>query len=241
MDRTDSQLRGDLNRHGYVLLDGIMESGKLTSVAARLATALENSQDSSVLRSRGHMYGSRNLLATFPDASNLLKSPALLNFVTSVLGPDAGLVRALYFDKPPGRNWSPPWHKDRTIAVMRNDLPSKRFCKPTIKAGIAHVEAPDSVLTEMLTLRLHVDPMTAENGPVSIIPGSHNSIHQSTGPPVQLLANVGDVLAMRPLLSHSSSLSSSKKKLHRRVIHFELTPRAELPDGYQWHTFIRIT
>ncbi len=240
MELTPTQLQADLDRHGFAMLGEFVDADELTALAQNLESKLENSRDSSVLRSRGKMYGSRNLLATFPDAANLLKSPALLELITSVIGPDAGLVRALYFDKPPGRTWSLPWHKDRTIAVARNDRPSKQFRNPTVKAGIPHVEAPESVLTEMLTLRIHVDPMTTENGPLSVIPGSHRSNHKATNAPVQLRANAGDILAMRPLLSHSSSMSSPNTNSHRRVIHFELSPHAELPDGYKWHTFTQL-
>ena len=240
MATTPAQLQADLHRHGYAMLDELIDADELISLAQKLETNLENSQDSSVLRSRGKMYGSRNLLATFPDIANLLQSPALLKLVASILGPSAGLVRALYFDKTPGRTWSLPWHRDRTIAVKRNDFPSHQFHNPTVKAGIPHVEAPDSVLTRMLTLRFHVDPMIAENGPLSVIPGSHRTNQETTNAPVQLLANSGDILAMRPLLSHSSSLSSSKTDSHRRIIHFELSPQPELPGGYEWHTFSRL-
>ena len=232
--------RGDLERFGYVLLDEIFDIHELNSLAERLAATLRTNHEASVLRSRGQTYGSRNLLAMFPDVSTLLISRPLLEFVTGVLGCNAGLVRALYFDKPPGRTWSLPWHKDRTIAVKRNDIPSSRFRKPTLKTGISHVEAPDSLLAEMLTLRIHLDEMTEENGPLSVIPASHDPNVLSKQQPVQVRANVGDVLAMRPLLSHSSSSSRPETTLHRRVIHLELASHRELPDGYEWHTYIPI-
>ena len=61
------------------------------------------------------------------------------------------------------------------IAVQHNDLPSSLFKKPTIKAGVPHVEAPESVLECMLTARIHLDETTDENGPLLVIPGSHQS------------------------------------------------------------------
>jgi ectoine hydroxylase-related dioxygenase (phytanoyl-CoA dioxygenase family) len=146
-------------------------------------------------------------------------------------------VRALFFDKPPDCCWSLPWHKDRTIAVKNNDKPTSHFRRPTIKAGIPHVEAPESLLVRMLTLRVHLDAMAAENGPLSVIPGSHLVDQDTAVPPVELHADAGDVLAMRPLLSHSSSLPRDGTIMHRRVIHLELAPCAELPDEYEWHSF----
>src|SRR5699024_10016906 len=97
----------------------------------------------------------------------------LASALTAILGPNFGLVRVLFFDKPPERTWSLPWHKDLTIAVRRNDLPSKRFTKPTVKAGIPHVEAPLEILDRMLTARVHLDPATADNGALKVAPGSH--------------------------------------------------------------------
>ena len=158
-------------------------------------------------------------------------------FVAAVLGSNAGMVRALYFDKPPDRSWSLPWHRDRTIAVKRNDVLTDRFRKPTFKAGIPHVEAHESLLANMLTIRVHLDAMTAENGPLSVIPGSHFVEQKTARQPIELSADAGDVLAMRPLVSHSSSVSRDGTTMHRRVIHLELASHAELPDGYEWYSY----
>jgi hypothetical protein len=85
-----------------------------------------------------------------------------------VLGKSGGLVRALYFDKPPDRTWSLPWHKDRTIAVEDNSLQSDYFSRPTNKDGVPHVVAFDEVLQRMLTLRIHLDDVDDDNGPLRV-------------------------------------------------------------------------
>ncbi len=234
-----SKLQTDLNENGYALLEDVFDGPELELLIEGLTTALQAQSESS-LQSRGQTYGSRNLLDVFPSVASLLREPSILEFIVATLGEKAGLVRVLYFDKPPGRSWSLPWHKDRTIAVQRNDLPSKVFRKPTQKAGVAHVEAPDALLQQMLTLRVHLDPMTAENGPLSVIPGSHLASDQAEPSPVELITTAGSVLAMRPLLSHSSRMPIAETSLHRRVIHFELSNSRELPDGYRWHRFARI-
>ena len=84
-------------------------------------------------------------------------------------------MRILFFDKPPRQTWALPWHKDLTVSVRDNRLPSRHFNKPTRKAGVPHVEAPLSVLESMLTARLHLDDATAENGPLKVVPGSHRT------------------------------------------------------------------
>ena len=225
-----------LRNLGYTLLPRVFDAEQMRSLGSQLAAALQTDQ-LPVLRSRGQTYGSRDLIRLLPEVCESPSHPVLSEFIAAVLGPDAGLVRALFFDKPPDRSWSLPWHRDRTIAVQNNETTSSEFRKPTNKAGIPHVEAPQWLLADMLTLRVHLDAMTAENGPLSVIPGSHIVDAAVEIPPVELHTEIGDVLAMRPLLSHSSSLPRVGTNMHRRVIHLELAARAELPDGYQWHTF----
>lgn len=229
--------REQLDCLGYAILARVLPIGEVDELADELYTRLERSKDPSVLRSRGRVYGSRNLMETLPELDELLQNSLLRELALSVLGRGAGLVRALYFDKPPDRSWSLPWHKDRTIAVEKHRTESSAFRNPTIKAGIPHVEAPDSLLTRMLTFRLHLDAMTEYNGPLCVIPGSHRPATDEAFPAVQLRAERGDVLAMRPLLSHSSIKSAEGVSSHRRVIHLELAPSDELPLGYRWHNF----
>jgi hypothetical protein len=233
-----------LTRFGYALLHPVFNADEMELLAARLATALQ-AEKPSVLRSRGTTYGSRDLVALIPKVRELPRQPVLRALLHEVLGPRAGLVRALFFDKPPERSWSLPWHKDRTLAVKDNQKPSSIFSRPTVKAGIPHVEAPEDFLAGMLTLRIHLDAMTSENGPLSVIPGSHRTVNLDAGDleadggaePVEIHAAAGDVLAMRPLLSHSSSMPHEGNTHHRRIIHLEFAPSADLPDGYAWNSF----
>lgn len=240
MSDVSSQSFDHFAQYGYVMLPGVFSVPEIDSLAQRLSSALEMRQDVSILQSRGQIYGSRNLLERFPEIASLMRQPSLNAFSTAVLGPDAGIVRALFFDKPPDRSWSLPWHKDRTIAVKRNNLPTELFHKPTVKAGVPHVEAPPSVLEKMLTIRIHLDAMTQTNGPLDVVPGSHLGEGEEHHDPLELHAELGDVLAMRPLLTHSSTVSTPGTSSHRRVIHVEAAASAELPDGYEWHSFVAL-
>lgn len=161
--------------------------------------------------------------------------------VQTVLGDGSGLVRVLYFDKPPERTWALPWHKDLAIAVKEHPRTLEHCSRPTVKAGVPHVVASDDVLQRMLTLRLHLDQVTDENGPLQVIAGSHQST-TSEGIGVDkaatIYAAIGDVLAMRPLISHCSGVSKAGTQRHRRILHFEFASGHELPDGLQWHDFV---
>jgi hypothetical protein len=192
-----------LDVDGFVLLRGIIGAGECHAIAAQIGKALSACDDeaSSLRRAGGAIYGARNLLDLFPPTVEVWRRPRLVELLKGVLGPQFGLVRGLFFDKPPAGSWSLPWHRDLTIAVRDNSLPSNLFSNPTRKAGVPHVEAPDEVLRQMLTLRIHLDDATPENGPLTVVPGSHLA-HDAPAnrPPVVIYAAAGDELTMRPLI-----------------------------------------
>jgi hypothetical protein len=227
---------------GYLVLRDVFEEQECQRWATEVGLALARCGDeaTALRKANGAIYGARNLLNVFPAATSLWRKPRLSELLRELLGDQFGLVRGLFFDKPPDSNWSLPWHQDLTIAVQDNALPSERFRNPTLKAGVPHVEAPDDLLGQMLTLRIHLDEVTEENGPLHVLPGSHvgRGIEHPYRPPVTIYASAGDVLAMRPLLSHSSSAAKSGTLRHRRVIHLEFAGCRELPDGFRWHKFV---
>jgi hypothetical protein len=237
------RIHEQLAENGFTELAGVFDIQTVDGVARDLDRVLSAADPSeSALRSEnGTLYAARNVLSLWPEVTNVWKAPALLAALRSILGPDFGLVRALFFDKPPTDSWSLPWHKDLTIAVRDNRLPSPHFSKPTLKAGVPHVEAPLFLLESMLTARIHLDEVTEENGPLKVIPGSHRSgkkvLAEHVAPQV-LSAGKGDVLLMRPLLAHCSSGSTPGTARHRRVLHLEFASSPELADGYAWHDFV---
>ena len=129
---------------------------------------------------------------------DLVRQTRLADILLRTLGPRTALVRGLYFDKPPGGSWSLPWHRDLTIAVKQHGPPG-RFKKPTIKAGVPHVEAPVELLRDMLTARLHLDAMTMHNGPLQVAPASHHLDAAACRDAVTLHLRAGDVLLDAPL------------------------------------------
>jgi len=88
------------------------------------------------------------------------------------LGQQCRPVRAILFDKTAAANWSLAWHQDRTICVKRR-IDVENYGPWTTKGGMQHVAPPFELLARMVTLRVHLDDVPAENSPLLIAPGSH--------------------------------------------------------------------
>jgi hypothetical protein len=230
-----------LSSDGYAILPGVLNGAEVTGVLAEWAgVCLRHPADPAILAGvGGPAYGARNLLRLWPGVIDLARRPGLLNPLLDVLGTAVGLVRGLFFDKPPGNSWALPWHRDYNVAVVEHRSFGV-FTKPTMKAGVPHVEAPRAVLERMVTARVHLDGMTDENGPLRVIPGSQHEGEGGSREPVTIHCHAGDVLLMRPLLSHSSGHCRPDTATHRRVVHLECAADPELPDGYRWHDFVRL-
>jgi hypothetical protein len=230
---------------GFVLLPAVFDAAAVCRLTAGCGDALKrHAGDPAVLSDAGGaVSGARDLFRLWPGAVELAAAPGLREALIADLGPGAGVVRGLYFDKPPGHGWALPWHKDYTVAVRAHG-PLGRFRKPTTKAGIPHLEAPTELLSRMLTARVHLDDMTDENGPLRVVPGSHrfdSTAADELRPPVVVRCRAGDVLLMRPLLTHASGHADAGTAMHRRIVHLECAPAGELVDGYEWRDFVPLT
>jgi hypothetical protein len=235
------QLKAD----GFAQLQGVFTPTEVHRAIAAWEDVLRQEGGSGAILAGddGQPYGARNLLQLWPRVLDLARQPRLCEGLSTCLGPKAAVVRVLFFDKPPGHSWALPWHKDYNIAIAAHGEQGF-FTKPTTKAGVPHVMAPLALLSTMLTARIHLDDVTSDNGPLRVIPGSHR--FYSTGEdesrdPVSILCRAGDVLLMRPLLTHSSGHSRPEAGRHRRIIHLECAMSPELPGAYKWHDYEKLT
>ena len=183
--------------------------------------------------------GIRNLEKKFRSIAQAAAQPSVLSIATALLGKAPRLVRALFFDKTPDRNWFVAWHQDRTVALNRR-LELNGWRSWTKKDGVYHAEPPREVLDHMVTIRLHVDAADQNSGCLSVIPGSHrlgvlaaeDVMHIARASIAHTcVVNAGDAVIMHPLIVHSSTKSSSPA--HRRVVHLEFCSY-ELPAGVAW-------
>src|SRR6185369_5491355 len=224
----------NIAQDGFVVVDSVVDLTTLQLLERQLA------QFNGIASQRaGKTFGIRNLMNAVPVTRTLANSDSLRSLVEPILSKSARVVRGIYFDKHTDANWKVAWHQDLTIAV-RERVDVDGFSAWSVKAGITHVQPPLAVLENMLTLRLHLDDADESNGALRVLPGSHRvgrldadqiqhwKQRQQT---ITCAVNRGGVVAMRPLLLHSSL--PSLNPCHRRVLHFEYAA-ADLPSGLKW-------
>ncbi|WP_353569970.1 phytanoyl-CoA dioxygenase family protein [Candidatus Albibeggiatoa sp. nov. BB20] len=219
-----------IQHHGFALCPSVLNAETIAQLTHQLKT--EES-----------IHGLRDVFSKYPIVKQLVQSKPIQQLVQSVLGKSAFPVKALYFNKTLGHNWNVAWHQDLNITV-KQQIYMNGFHRWSTKQGIYHVQPPDTLLENMLTLRIHLDDASVDNGALRVISGSHK---QGKIPKAELNnkiendavvvceAQAGDVLLMRPLLLHASHKNLSLNQ--RRVIHIEFAAQA-LPEPLQWYETI---
>ena len=175
-----------------------------------------------------------------PVLSQLLEDGRSIDRIAQAkLGPAARPVRAVLFDKRQDANWSLGWHQDRTIAV-REKVDCEGFGPWTRKAGITHVEPPFDYVERMVTLRVHLDPVDSDSGPLMIALGSHRmgripveQVDEIAGRLGRFVcfADAGDVWVYPTAILHASDAVRTSKR--RRVLQVDYAA-TELPGGLEW-------
>lgn len=171
--------------------------------------------------------------------AGLLAPNALGTAATARLGEGARPVRAILFDKSPAANWALGWHQDRTIAVRaRADVPG--YGPWSLKAGMQHVEPPFALIERMVTIRVHLDDVPADNAPLLVAPGSHRLGKIAEAELADLvercgtatcLAAAGDVWIYATPIVHASAAAQGSGR--RRVLQVDYSADA-LPRGLDW-------
>lgn len=208
---------------GYAITPGCLSSIECDQLAEALASA-------TLLRSRA---GVRHLMAN-TAVTRLANDKRLTDLAVSWLGTGAIPFRATLFEKSSGTNWLIPWHQDTALPLtVKFELPG--WGPWSRKAGAIYAHAPAWALSRVIALRIHLDDSNAGNGPLRVVPASHlNGVmtdqdvmkYVSCHAHVDCLSPRGGIVAMRPLLIHSSSKAQSAEP--RRVLHIEYADSLDL-------------
>ena len=215
-----------LSEAGYGIFSNVWRREETDALATTLAQA-------DLDRSRA---GARHLL-TQPAVTALARDPRMLEVARQFLHTEPFPFRATLFDKSAQSNWLVVWHQDRALP-MRAHADAEGWGPWSTKAGIVYAHAPASALAQVVALRISLDPSTDANGPLRVLPGTH--VHGLLDdaaierfardvPPVSCTAVAGGVVAMRPLVLHASSKSTSEAR--RRVLHIEYAAATSFGPG----------
>ena len=213
---------------GYAIISDVVDAIRLTEVGSELARMTEK-------RSRA---GIRHAIA-FDSVGQIARDARILGIAQEILGGAAIPFRATLFDKSPNSNWLIVWHQDTALPLKRRREASG-WGPWSIKDGVNYAHAPAEVLSEVVALRIHLDDSTLQNGPLRVLPRTHrlgllsDEQIQSLGretKDVLCTVDAGGIVAMRPLLLHSSSKSQADAP--RRVLHIEFTRSLLLEHGLE--------
>jgi hypothetical protein len=219
----------DFAEQGIEIRTGVLTEDTLRAIVVEIGAYREVS-----LRT-----GIRNAEKKFASIAGLTADPVLIGIARERLKQRPRLVRAVFFDKTPRRNWSIGWHQDRTVALDAK-VELEGWGPWSRKDGVWHVQPPRVVLDSMVTIRLHLDPSDEQSGCIRVIPGSHRAglVTQedierivASSPSLACRVSAGDAVIMRPHVLHSSP--RSVRGSHRRVVHLEYSD-FELPSGLCW-------
>ncbi len=217
---------GNFQESGYEIVSGLFRRDEIQDL--RIEADRVASEANSVCV--------RHLSARSEVIRKLALSERLLNLIPEGLFP----VRSILFDKAPDQNWPVLWHQDLTIAVSEK-TEAEGYGPWSVKEGVIHVQPPVALLERMITLRIHLDETSAENGALKVIPGSHRRGRISPESNSDLVresevvceCSAGDVLLISPLILHASNRTRIPSR--RRVIHVEYAPVEALAEHLTWH------
>jgi ectoine hydroxylase-related dioxygenase (phytanoyl-CoA dioxygenase family) len=220
---TPLEITSQVNLLGYSIEQEIFSQSECDHLLEALSSSLGK-------RSRA---GARHLMG-HPAIAAIAFDQRLLDIAQHSLDGAAMPYRATLFEKSIHAKWFVVWHQDRALPLEAG-FASPEWGPWSRKAGITYAHAPAWALSRIIALRIHLDPSSGDNGPLKVIPGSHRAgvmseeevlNYAGAGQAVECHVDRGGVLAMSPLLIHSSSKARSNKP--RRVLHIEYTRALQL-------------
>ena len=221
----ETSFKHSVTQYGFGILPDVISSSEADRVLGELGAANLN-------RSRA---GARHILRQ-PAVERIATDERVLNLAREILGQPALPFRATLFDKSPSSNWLVVWHQD-TALPLREKRETPGWGPWSVKEDVLYARAPACAMEKILALRIHLDDSTESNGPLHVLPGTHDrgvftdaELRQLDGSnSIACMVSRGGVVAMRPLIAHASSKSQSLNP--RRVLHIEYSAIVQFENG----------
>ena len=210
-----------LDTHGFSIVTDVYSTDEVLSLVDCIESATTN-QD---YLGTKEIFAIRQFVKKIPDIKHHIFNTNLISLLNHFFKSNYFLSKSIYFDKPPKSNWFVAYHQDLSISVNRK-TELNDYNNWTFKKGLHGVHPPIKILENTLTLRIHLDDTTKDNGALKVIPKSHNkgvirnnSENWKIDNEFICEVNKGSVMLMKPLLLHASNKTTNDKR--RRVIHLE--------------------
>ncbi len=155
-------LTQQVEEQGFAIVPDVLNSRELIPLVVSLAD----------LESRRGQAGIRHVLG-HPAVSVIANHQRLLGMARTILGGAAFPFRATLFDKSSNANWLVTWHQDTALPLTEKRA-TPGWGPWSVKEGVVYAHAPAKALEQVLALRLHLDDSTQENGPLRVLPGTHD-------------------------------------------------------------------
>lgn len=217
------------NQQGFDFIPPLYSEDEILEIVNTIEV---NTKDKANFRRTNNVFAIRRFLLEVPEILPLVFTQKLKSILTELLGENYFLVKSIYFDKPADSNWYVAYHQDLTISVNQK-IDTEGFGPWTVKPDNYAVQPPLAILEQMVTLRIHLDDTSAENGALYIIPESHNKgilrpelIDWSNTTEKDCPVEKGGIMLMKPLLLHSSKRTTN---LHQEKSYIWNLPMLNYP------------
>lgn len=225
---------------GFIVINDVYTNQEVDNILDDISKT-----DSSTpsFRRTNDLFAIRQLFKEIPSIAYFAFNEKLIGIITKEFGNEFFVVKSIYFDKPEASNWFVFYHQDLTVSVNKK-MDIDGFECWTKKQNQYAVQPPLSILQDNITIRIHLDTTTEENGALKVIPGSHlkgiyrpETIDWNEEKEVNCCVEKGGVMIMKPLLLHASGRTTNGNK--RRVIHIEFS-RSKLPGSLRWSEYRQV-
>jgi ectoine hydroxylase-related dioxygenase (phytanoyl-CoA dioxygenase family) len=158
-----------LQEEGFAILPNILTNPDIETITQLIDEADTNNPN---FRRSKDLFAIRQFIRQIPEMAEIILQSGLSDISKRHFGEDYFIVKSIYFDKPPASNWFVSYHQDLTISV-KEKIPTGGFGPWTTKEGQFAVQPTINILEDNITVRIHLDDTTADNGALKVVPGSH--------------------------------------------------------------------
>lgn len=226
-----------IESEGFVIINNVFSLEEIENIIQEIEKQTVNKDKNESYRESADLFAIRQFHKEIPNIVSLVLNQKLKSIIRENFGTDYFITKSIYFDKPPESNWFVAYHQDLTISVDKKVF-IENFKHWTVKQNQFAVQPPEAILDKNFTIRIHLDPTTAQNGALKVINKSHQkgivrteNLDLENKKETLCEVEKGGLMIMKPLLFHASNKTTNNQR--RRVIHIELSNQM-LPSTLEW-------